>query len=235
VKIVIKKNHANYGLHQGAIGLFPWPRLLLIGTMIAGVHLILWGSLSDRSFQYRQKTSGAFVEQREMNIVFVQPSIKNRAIGSPRLHGGAQLRRTWKKEANLGGRQRQSKELVPPERKDHETHRNSGSTFSKNDADDKYQEYLRASELSRKSVLKTLLGDKMLLELPPGASGAITVTLYINESGRVDEVQVERESESSIDRATLDIIVGFIKALEFEPGLVGDVPVKTRFKMELFL
>lgn len=93
--------------------------------------------------------------------------------------------------------------------------------------------YFDATEVStRASAL-----DEIDFDLPElgqiGGSGKTILTLYVNEAGRIDKVDIE--STGGVDSALVNGVARQFGKANFQPATIDDVAVKSRMRVEILL
>ena len=92
--------------------------------------------------------------------------------------------------------------------------------------------YFSASALSVKPVVIRDISVNLKLQAPGVPAQAAILRMQINEYGDVDQVVVE---DSLLEEITLNIIKDEFSKLQFIPGEIDGVPVKSELKIEVML
>jgi hypothetical protein len=94
-------------------------------------------------------------------------------------------------------------------------------------------EYFDAAEVTSRATIL----DEIDFDLPElsqiGGSGKTILTLYINETGRIDKVDIE--STGNIDSELVNAVARQFGKAAFQPATIDDVAVKSRMRVEILL
>jgi len=92
--------------------------------------------------------------------------------------------------------------------------------------------YYTPDQLSAKPVFLRDEGAPTPQFIPDVMPLPVLATVFINESGTVDEVHL---GESFLSSTAKDFIVSSFKSMQFTPGMLGELPVKSQLTTEVRL
>lgn len=92
--------------------------------------------------------------------------------------------------------------------------------------------YFRTNDLTEKPrVLRDIRPD-LSLSLPNGLSQLAVLRLLINERGDIDQVVME---DSALPEEAQHLVLDAFAKTKFQPGKIGDIPVKSQLRIEVML
>jgi hypothetical protein len=92
--------------------------------------------------------------------------------------------------------------------------------------------YFRSKELTEKPRILHDVFPDLMVKIPDISPQPAVLRLLINEQGDIDQVEIE---ESQFPKDVERLIIDNFSRIKFQPGRLGDLPVKSQLRIEVSL